>query len=44
MLTATVAEKILLDRGTYRLYCNVERHEAQGRYVDFEAGGVGSVG
>jgi uncharacterized cupredoxin-like copper-binding protein len=44
MFTGTVTEKVLLDHGTYRLFCNVDGHEAQGMFVDFEVGGVGQVG
>jgi hypothetical protein len=39
-----VTDKIQLDYGTYRLYCNVDGHEGRGMYVDFEVGGVGQLG
>ena len=50
---AGVTTKILLDHGTYRLFCDVGNggdfntlgfHEKQGMYVDIVVGGVGQVG
>jgi uncharacterized cupredoxin-like copper-binding protein len=39
-----VTTKILLQHGTYRLFCAAAGHESAGMYVDFEVGGEGQVG
>ncbi len=43
-----VTDRVRLEFGTYRLYCDVTsargNHEGAGMYVDFEVGGVGQLG
>ena len=39
-----ISQKLNLEHGTYRLFCQAPFHERAGMYVDIAVGGVGQVG